>query len=226
MVLLSAHQPTYLPWMGLLNKIYNSNIFIILDKVQYEKGGYINRTKIKTSQGAHWLTIPVPRDSYKKKINEVWTVDENEWCIKHTETVKHNYKKCDYFRDAKGWGTLSLPLSHINTTVIRQLCDTFDIQTPLMYQPALGSKKQDFIIDLCKYFNADAFLFGAKGRDYVDVEYFKKQGIEPLFQDFRCIEYPQQWGGDFIPGLSVIDALFNVGAEKTFKLIKGGYSVR
>jgi hypothetical protein len=89
-------------------------------------------------------------------------------------------------------------------------------------QSELGivGEKQELVVNLCKYFKADAFLFGRNGRDYVDEEYFKAQGIEPLYQDYQYPVY-KQWGDVFISGLSVIDMLFNVGIDGTRKLICG-----
>jgi len=224
-MILSAHQPCYLPYLGFWNKIYNVNLFVILDDCQFEKGSYINRVQIKTAQGPHWLTIPVASDSYKKRIHEV-TASDNTWTYKHSILLYDSYRDCEYFRPMRN----PQPEHNISEPILNNILvikNTFNMKTPIVYQSDLGvgGEKQDLIINLCKHYNADAFLFGAKGRDYVDVDYFKSQGIEPLFQDFRCIEYPQQWGGGFMPGLSVIDALFNVGPEKTLELIKGGYSV-
>lgn len=225
-MILSAMQPCYLPWLGFFNKIVNSDLFVLLDDVQFEKGSYINRVQIKTAQGPHWLTIPVGSDSYRKKIREVCASDAT-WGYKHAINTHDAYHRAAYYHEPKSVSQ-QIDLFTILMGNYAECQRIFQWHTPVVLNSwiDLGGEKQDLIINLCKHYNADAFLFGAKGRDYVDVDYFKSQGIEPLFQDFKCIEYPQQWGGDFIPGLSVIDALFNVGPEKTLDLIKGGYSVR
>ena len=239
MTLLSAHQPCYLPWLGLWNKVVSSDIFVILDDCQFEKGGYTNRTKIKTAQGEHWLTIPVAKGANKLSIKDVAIaygsineVDsyEDHWSWKHFNTIRHNYKRSEYFDmvdeeidSSVGWpdslGFLSNSLTDIAEFV--------GCEYHVAYQSTTGitGHKQQLIINLCRHYNADAFLFGVHGRDYVDVDEMKDAGIEPIFQDFDCIEYPQQWGGAFIPGLSIIDALFNVGPEETMDLIKGGYEL-
>ena len=224
MLILSAHQPCYLPWMGYFSKIVNSDIFVILDNVNFEKGSYINRTKIKTAQGEHWLTIPVWHDSYKKKIRDVFESD-GAWRTKHGQTIEHNYKRSEYYEKWLSVCSLSDNVSFVVCDLLDQLVKLLDIKTHAWIQPDVTGTKQDLIINLCKHYNADAFLFGCKGMDYVDVHYFEAHGITPLFQDFTCIEYPQQWGGPFVPGLSIIDALFNVGPEKTLDLIKGGYEI-
>ena len=52
-------QPSYIPWRGYFHQIQKADLFIFYDDVQYDKNGWRNRNRIKTRQGAHWLTIPV-----------------------------------------------------------------------------------------------------------------------------------------------------------------------
>ncbi len=58
-VILSAHQPVYLPWLGLFHKIALTDIFCFFDIVQYQRKDFNNRNKIKTSAGPIWLSVPV-----------------------------------------------------------------------------------------------------------------------------------------------------------------------
>ena len=50
---------------------------------------------------------------------------------------------------------------------------------------------------------------------------FARAGIALLYQDYSHPVYPQQGAGEFVPGLSVIDALMNCGIEGTGKLLEG-----
>ena len=52
-------QPGYLPWLGFFEQMYRSDVFVIYDDVQYDKEGWRNRNRIKTANGAQWLTVPV-----------------------------------------------------------------------------------------------------------------------------------------------------------------------
>ena len=58
-MIVAAHQPHYLPWLGYLAKWAAADLFVFLDTVQYEKNGWQNRNRIKTSEGARWLSVPV-----------------------------------------------------------------------------------------------------------------------------------------------------------------------
>ena len=54
-MILTAHQPVYLPWLGLFHKIALADLFISFDQVQYQPKDWNNRNKIKTPQGLIWL---------------------------------------------------------------------------------------------------------------------------------------------------------------------------
>ena len=58
-MIVSIHQPQYLPWLGYFDKIDRADVFVLLDTVQYKKNEWQNRNRIKTARGAQWLTVPV-----------------------------------------------------------------------------------------------------------------------------------------------------------------------
>ena len=48
---LAAHQPNYLPWLGLFHKLSLADVWVIADDVQYTTHGFVNRNKIRTATG-------------------------------------------------------------------------------------------------------------------------------------------------------------------------------
>ena len=58
-MIITAHQPNYLPWLGFFHKMYTVDKFVILDNIQFTKNMFIQRNKIKTSNGELMLTVPV-----------------------------------------------------------------------------------------------------------------------------------------------------------------------
>ncbi|MFA5376813.1 MAG: WbqC family protein [Dehalococcoidia bacterium] len=224
-MILSAHQGAYLPWPGYFDKINRSDVFVILDDVQFEKNSYINRNLIKLNDKPHWLTIPVITKYYKTKtIREIRIVDSN-WRHKHLETIKQAYHRAIYYDDIIGLVESSYQVLYEWEAACLPIAEDFPFWSELVtreivYQSDIGvtGSKQELIVNLCRHFGADKFLFGRNGRDYVDIEYFKANGIKPIFQEY---EYPiyTQLGKSFVPGLSILDMLFNCGIEGTRRLI-------
>ncbi len=58
-MIISVHQPQYLPWLGYFDKIKRADIFVLLDNVQFKKNEWQNRNRIKAANGLQWLTVPV-----------------------------------------------------------------------------------------------------------------------------------------------------------------------
>lgn len=228
-VILSAHQPACLPWLGYFHKIALSDKFVILDNVQFEKNSFINRNKIKTAQGVIWLTVPMLISGHiQKTISGIEINNRIDWRKKHWKSIYFNYKKAPYFHRyvdffegfyKKEWTKLYNLIEYMLFFFIKELGikTVFYKQTNLQLQ----SKKQELILDLCKQLKANVFIFGALGKNYADVDAFRRNGINVYFQDYRHPIYPQLWG-DFISHLSIIDLLFNVGKERALEIIMEG----
>ena len=88
-MILTAHQPVYLPWLGLFHKIYLSDLFCYFDIVQYQIKDYNNRNLIKFNSTSNWLTVPVEsKNHFQKKICDIKIVPGN-WNKKHYNAIKN-----------------------------------------------------------------------------------------------------------------------------------------
>lgn len=216
-MLVSAHQPAYLPWLGYIEKIVRSDIFIYLDTVQFEKNSFTNRNKIKTSNGTCWLTVPVKIKGHTTSIMSDMLIDNNQkWQKKHLDTIVANYKKAPYYSEI-------MPLvekfytetySHLSDYCYEYLfvwLKRFNIKTPIIKSSTLNltSSKSDLVLDLCKSQNADKYLSGILGKNYLNTEKFKKYGINVEFQNFEPKPYNQLWNNEFIPCLGIVDYAMN-----------------
>ena len=97
-MILTAHQPVYLPWLGLFHKIAIADTFCFFDIPQYQKKDFNNRNKIKTNDGELWLSVPVEsKNHYEKGVGEIKII-QNGWQRKHIKTIQLQYKKAPYFK--------------------------------------------------------------------------------------------------------------------------------
>lgn len=217
-MILSAHQPAYLPWLGYFDKIARADMFIYLDTVQFEKNSFINRNQIKTPQGALWLTIPVKTRGHTSASLRTTEIDDSQpWRIKHLKSIEMNYRKSPRFDECfpKIQTLLNMPESNLADYCFYQLqfwLSELAIDTRIVRSSELpiSSAKSDLVLDLCRYFGAQHYLSGALGRDYLVVEDFRKAGISIEYQSFNPPVYPQLWG-DFIPYLGILDWWMNGG---------------
>ena len=94
---IAIHQPEYIPWFHLFEKISLSDEFIFLDDVQYLRRGFQSRNKILTKHGEKWLTIPTIKNSREAKINQIVLDNSQEWQKKHFKVICESYRKSEYF---------------------------------------------------------------------------------------------------------------------------------
>jgi hypothetical protein len=225
-LILTAHQPAYIPWLGFFHKIAISDTYVVLDKVQFEKNSFINRNKIKTPNGTQWLTVPVCKSGYTNKcILDIEINECDNWERRHWLNLYSSYKRAPFFyRYADFFEAIYKRKWHYLIDLLIPTMEFFfkemNIKTEIIRQSELQTqqKKQELIIEMCKKLNADSFVFGALGKNYAEEENFKREGIDIYFQDYQHPTYKQQWGG-FEPYLSILDLLFNVGGDNALDII-------
>jgi hypothetical protein len=219
-MLLSAHQPAYLPWLGYFEKIVRADVFVFLDTVQFEKNSFINRNKVKTPQGPQWLTIPVKTKGHiKTTLRETLIDDAQPWRTKHLKSIESQYRRATHFKECfpKIEALLLTPELNLAELCWQQLqfwLAEFEIETPVCRSSDLpvASKKSDLVIDLCTHFGATCYLSGALGRNYLNEDLFAASGIEVGYQDFLHPVYPQLWGA-FEPNMGIVDVWMNCGSD-------------
>ena len=224
-MILTAHQPAYLPWLGYLEKIKRSDVYIYMDDVQFEHRGFIHRNKIKTANGVVWLTVPVQIKGHRAHTMVDLNIDnERNWQKKHFLSIKNAYKKAPYYKE------FIAKIERFYTTSYNSMTDyCYDFLLFWLQELGISTKvikmsdldvvgdKSELILNLCKTVGADIYISGALGKNYLDDNLFHENGIEVVYQDYKPQTYPQLWG-DFIPCLSVLDFVMNT---KDYSLIKG-----
>lgn len=227
-MILTAHQPVYLPWLGLFHKIALADKFISFDQVQYQPKDWNNRNKIKTPQGLIWLSVPVLRKGYLEKTITDIEINNNEpWARKHLKSLQVAYAKApyfikyfDFFEDTynRRWDSLV----ELNAYMLNWFLETLgiDISVHSAAEWAFRGEKSDLVLDMCKQVKADTYIFGALGKDYADVSAFESAGVRVIFQEYNHPTYSQLYG-EFAPYLSIVDLLFNCGDESLDILLSG-----
>lgn len=225
-MILTAHQPSYMPWLGLIHKIAISDTYVFLDNVQFEKNSFTNRNKIKIPSGPVWLTVPVLLKGHTEKTMKEIKIDNSKnWRESHFKSLYLNYKKApyfgkyaDFFEDVykKDWQYLTGITDYMLRWFLNEL--RVDVKYFKASDFDLKEHKSELIIEMCKKLEADKYVFGALGKDYAKKDDFEKEGIKIYFQDYKHPEYPQLWNKEFLPYMGIADLMFNCG-EKSLEII-------
>lgn len=231
-MILTAHQPVYLPWLGLFHKIALSDMFCSFDDVQYLKRDWNSRNKIKTQNGDIFLTVPVLTTGHREKpIREMEIDNSTDWRRKHWKSIFINYKKTPYFDKyapffedvyKKDWKYLV----EINEYMLRWFLITLGITVEYCKasDKHFEGYKSDLVLDMCRKLGANTYVFGTLGKDYAEQDKFAAAGVKIHFQDYKHPVYPQLHG-DFIAYMSVLDLLFNCG-DKSLDILMSGNAVK
>ncbi|OGI09980.1 MAG: hypothetical protein A2Y40_02120 [Candidatus Margulisbacteria bacterium GWF2_35_9] len=230
-MILTAHQPTYLPWLGLIHKIMLADAYVSFDDVQYVPKEWINRNKIKTQNGPIWLTVPVLDKGYLESgltIKDIMINNNLPWRKKHWMSIYLNYKKAPYFNQTsdffedlykQDW----VKICDLNEYVLKYLLKELgiDVSWHKLSEMTVSGSKNDLVLSMCKELNTDLYIFGALGKDYADVKSFNDQGMDVMFQEYIHPKYPQLHG-EFESHLSILDLLFNVDIKNVKDIILMG----
>jgi hypothetical protein len=235
--IMAAHQPNFLPYLGFFDKMQGCDVFIIRDEVMFVERDYHhrNRIRINSSDNANnpqskWLKVPIdviPDYIMHQSVKNGVVQKNKSWNQELLREIKINYDKAPFFKDYfpefekifLNHGDKLLP---INMQIINFLKDAFGVKTQVVMASEFGLKPAHYeksdasedLVALCKAVHADVYLSGAGGQGYLNLEPFKREGIEVRFQDYQHPVYPQRYPG-FLPYMGSIDALFCLGKFPT-----------
>jgi hypothetical protein len=217
----AIHQPNFLPWLGFFYKWRQSDVFVRYDDVQFVRRGYTNRVKIKTQKGEAWITVPVKqKGNYHQAIGEIEIDREVNWKRKLLGTLTASYSRAPFFK-------MYFPrleeilandfrlLVQLNTALLSWVAGELNIDVPSIEASVLeniSGASTERLVSVCRALGASHYLSGFGGQKYQEERLFVDNGIQLKVYNFKHPRYPQLWG-DFIPGLSVLDLLFNCGGD-------------
>lgn len=219
-MIVGVHQPNYLPYLGFFDKMKKSDVFIIYDDAQFNKGDFQHRNRIRIYHGWKWLTVPVEKKHMpikQVKIKNDVKINGVSWQEAHFRDIRDNYRKAPRYQKYEEdlhriYEQKYDFLIDLNMQLIEFLMKAFNIKAKIVYSSEFGfkSKSTEKLVDLVSAVDGDIYLSGAMGKNYLDLELFNKKNIKVVFQEFEHPVYKQQYEG-FIPNMSAVDALFNVG---------------
>lgn len=225
----ACHQPNFFPWLGYFHKIRWSDTFVFLDDVLLQKtrGSVTNRVAIAVAGAQAWLTAPLDRAyTGNVKINEARFAPDDDWRRRATSTLKMHYGRTPHFKEL---GPLVLELvndpepllAEFNMKATAAICDVLELRPRFVRASAFGVAETSSarLAELVERVGARTYLAGAGARAYQDDAVFHARGLEVRSQGFSPPRYLRA-GKEGLAGLSVLDALFWLGAAETRALLE------
>ena len=220
-MILASHQPNFFPYMGYFYKIAKSDLFVFSDDVKFSNsktGDMHNYNYIKGPNGKQKITMPVSRPS-NALMSDVRVCYDEKQIRGILVAVKQYYGKAPFFDEVYEdfrfafealFDLHDIRLVDFNRLAITRFCRKFGIETEMKWSPGFSVKKNARLVEMCKHFGADAYLCGSGAADYIDEAEFEAAGIKLVRSGYAPPVYPQRYG-DFVPNLSVLDWIFNMG---------------
>lgn len=226
MTVVAIHQPNYAPWLGYFVKIARADVFFFLDDVQYSKNSYINRVQVDAGGKARWLTLPVSY-SFGDPINRVRLASE-DWRKSHLDILGSLYRGAAAWRDVWPWlasvyeAHSDNDLAATNEALVTAIAEKLKLKCQFRRSSSVETGDmhgEDRLIALLRSCGRGvSYLSGKGGANYQSEAKFQEAGISLVYSDFAPAPYPQGHP-EFLPGLSIYDALFRLGFEKTAALV-------
>lgn len=223
-MIVSIHQPNYIPWIGYFDKMDRCDKFVILDDVRHSKSSVTHRNRILNNGEPKYLSVPLINK--EDIINRLQINNNQNELQKHWKIIKQNYSKAlcwDYISEelesiySKNW----IYLVDLNIEIINLIKKKLQIDTELIvssnnhFTERNGSDRN---LDICLSLSAKTYLSGNGAKKYNKELEFEKNGVEIIYQDFIHPEY-RQFGESFVEKMSVLDLLFHHG-EKSIEIIR------
>ncbi len=232
----SIHQPCYFPWLGLLSKIVHSDALIVLDEVQLSDSAFQHRNQFLTREGKiKYLTIPVVKKNYLQLPLKELKIADPTWGTTHRHFLLNNYNKHPFFDQVYPVITALFSMQSLNLidVILKSMemsMALFGIKTQVMMQHQLDyprdAKKGELVLHLLKAAHAKSYLSGTGAKEYQDEGAFAAAGIKLNYTQFSHPVYPQKNRSAFTAGLSCLDLLFNLGAEKAYEMLNSTEAIQ
>jgi hypothetical protein len=212
-------QSAYVPWRGYFDIIASVDLFIVYDDVQYSKGSWRNRNKVKLPDGSRWLTVPV-NTAFGDLISDVAVAyTGKDWIEQHRGLLSQSLGRAPYFEQAMAsWegAVAERPehLSVLNRALLTHYCADLGITTRFADSAdyPLDGVATDRLLQLLQAVGATSYLSGPAAQAYLELDKFREAGIALSYKSYDYAPYPQASPG-FQPDVSIIDLIANLGPD-------------
>jgi hypothetical protein len=223
---LAIHQPQYLPYPGFFHKLSLVDTWVVMDDAQYDKR-FTNRNRILAPSGPIWITVPIDKSQKFGRNMDVRINNSLTWKEEHWKKLTYSYRNSEWFREYGPYFEALYQqrlesLLDLDVSTSRKVLDWLGIHVSIVMESELGVEGRGTrrLVEVCRAMGADTYVSGPGGRNYMDETMFAEAQIKLEYTTYAAAQYKQRFGGVFIPDLSVVDLLFNLGPAGRDLIVK------
>jgi hypothetical protein len=182
----------YLPSLSYLREVLRTDDVVLEGQEHFVKQTYRNRCEILTANGTLSLSIPLEKQADKEITCRKRISYAENWQQQHWRTITSAYKGSPYFEffedDLRPFYEQRFELlMDYNTALLKSVLHILRVKKEIRFTEHYDPHPADI-------------------KDLRVLPHPAKEAIMPYYQVFSI-------GSEFVPGLSCIDALFNIGLE-------------
>ncbi len=228
---LGGMQPYFFPYIGYFSLIKHTDLWIVVDNVQFISRGWINRNRILKNKVGEiiYINVPLKKFPHKTPIKNVLIDNEKNWKDKILNQLVI-YSKAPYYKEVtsllnKIFDFETLSISEFNIHSLKLICNYLGIDFNYVifsniknFDTSKIKEPDDWALEACKFFKASEYVNPPGGKSFYNREKYLKNDIKLTFLNSNFKEY-KTFSPNFISGLSIIDVMFWNSKEEILNIL-------
>lgn len=223
-------QPYVFPYLGYLGLVAASDVFVFYDDVAYIPRGWINRNRILVDGAPHTFTVPVANASQNALLADVATHEFAAFRRRFVRQLECAYRKAPHYGatmalvhdvlDVESPTIAALAMRSVERISQALGVATRFVRSSERFAATRGAGRAERLIAITRALGASRYVNSPGGAALYDAADFATRGVSLRFVRPRLARYAQRGVTEFVPGLSVIDALMHVDLATVARLVR------
>lgn len=192
-------QPYFAPYIGYF-RLFDVDLFVFLDDVQFPRRGWVHRNKLIDRNGSpQWFTLPIEKADFSAQIKDLRFAWDS---VSRMEEESRRFPAISKLPVGIEISVMSAGgrLVPYAVQIIERCCKHLNIRMAYSYSHLMPidpeARGQQRIIEICKYIGATEYLNSPGGVGIYDASEFARHGIK--------LEFLPKWEGPMESVLEVI----------------------